>query len=74
MFSLKILEKVSYVPGSYIEEEIYAGYAVVKNFKGEACMKFSIINEMTVTISIPIITLEGFEETYFQQITRQSRN
>ena len=43
-------------------EGIYAGDAIVKNCKGKAHIKVANTNEIPVTISIPTITLEEFEE------------
>ena len=51
-----------YIPRLHIGEGIYAGDAIVKNCEGKAYIKFANTNEIPVTISIPTITLEDFEE------------
>ena len=63
-----------YVPRLHIGKGIYAGDAIVKNCNGKAYIKFSNTNEISVTISIPAITLEDFEERDFQNVTSQSSN
>ena len=63
-----------YVPRLHIGKGIYAGDAIVKKFNGKAYIKFANTNEISVTISIPAITLEDFEERDFQNITSQSSN
>ena len=60
-----------YIPRLHIGEGIYAGDAIVKNCKGKAYMKFANTNEKPVTISIPTITSNDFEERDSQNITRQ---
>ena len=62
-----------YIPRLHIGEGIYAGDAIVKNCKGKARIKFANTNEIQVTISIPTITLEDFEERESQNVTRESR-
>ena len=51
-----------YVPRLDIQDGIYVGDAVVKNHKGKAYLKFAITNEMPITLSVPIVNLEDFEE------------
>ena len=63
-----------YIPRLLMGEVIYAGDAIVKNCNGKAYIKFANTNEIPVTISIPTITLEDFEERDPQNVTRQSSN
>ena len=63
-----------YVPRLHFGEGIYAGVAIVKNCNGKAYIKCANTNEISVTISIPAITLEEFEERDFQNVTSQSSN
>ena len=67
-------KREGHLPRLHIGEGIYAGDAIVKNCNGKAYIKFANTNEIPVTISIPTITLEDFEERYFQNVTSQSRN
>ena len=41
---------------------VYLGDAVVKNHKGKASLKFANANEIPITLSVPIVNLEDFEE------------
>ena len=63
-----------YVPRLHFREGIDAGDAIVKNCNGKAYIKFPNTNEISVTISIPAMTLETFEERGFQNVTSQSSN
>ena len=63
-----------YVPRLHFGEGIYAGDATVRNCNGKAYIKLANISEISVTISIPAITLEDFEERDFQNVTSQSIN
>ena len=46
----------------HIQDGVYVGVAVVKNHKGKAYLKFANTNEMPITLSVPIVNLEDFEE------------
>ena len=63
-----------YVPRLHFGEGIYAGDGIVKNCNDKAYIKFANTNEISVTISIPAITSEGFEERDFQNVTSQTNN
>ena len=60
-----------YVPWSHIQDGVYVGDAVVKNHKGKAYLKFANTNEIPITLSVPIVNLEGFEE---QECHKQIEN
>ena len=51
-----------YVPRLHIQDGVYIGDAVVKNHKGKAYLKFANTNEIPMTLSVPIVNLEDFEE------------
>ena len=51
-----------YVPRLHIQDGVYVGDAVVKNDKGKAYLKFANTNEILITLSVPIVNLEDFEE------------
>ena len=51
-----------YVPRLHIHDGVYVGDAVVKNHKGKAYLKFAYTNEIPITLSVPIVNLEYFEE------------
>ena len=51
-----------YVPRLHIQDGVYVGDAVVKNHKGKAYLKFANTNEIPITLSVPIVNLEDFEE------------
>ena len=60
-----------YVPGLHIQDGVYVGHAVVKNHKEKAYLKFANANKMPITLSIPIVNLEVFEE---QECYKQIEN
>ena len=51
-----------YVPRLHIQDDVYVGDSVVKNHKGKAYLKFTNTNEIPITLSVPIVNLEHFEE------------
>ena len=51
-----------YIPRLHIQDGVYVGDAVVKNHKGKAYLKFANTNEIPITLSVPIVNLEDFEE------------
>ena len=58
-----------YVPRLHIQDGVYVGDAVVKNYKGKAYLKFANKNEIPITLSVPIVNLEDFEEhKFYKQI------
>ena len=58
-----------YVPRLHIQDVVYVGDAFVKNHKGKAYLKFANTNEMPITLSVPLVNLEDFEEQeYYKQI------
>ena len=50
------------------------GDAVVKNHKGKAYLQFANTNEMPITLSVPIVNLEGFEEQEFYKQIKYFNN
>ena len=60
-----------YVPRLHIQDDVYVGDAVVKNHKGKAYLKFANTNEMPITLSVPMVDLEDFEE---QECYKQIEN
>ena len=63
-----------YIPRLHIAEGVYAEDAIEIICKGKAYIKFANKNEIPVTISIPTINLEYFEETDSQNVKRQLGN
>ena len=51
-----------YVPQLHIQDGVYVGDAVVKNHKGKAYLKFANTNGISITLLVPIVNLEDFEE------------
>ena len=64
-------ESEGYVPRLHIQDGVYLGDAVVKNHKGKAYLKCSNTNEIPITLSVPIVNLEDFEE---QECYKQIEN
>ena len=50
-----------YIPRFHIQDGVYVGDAVVKNHKGKAYFKFVNINEIPITLLVPIINLEDLK-------------
>ena len=61
-----------YVRRLHIGEGIYAGDAIIKNCNCKAYIKFANTNEISVTISIPAITLGDFEERDFHRMHQKT--
>ena len=51
-----------YIPCLHIKDYVYVEDAVVKNHKGKAYSKFANTNEMPLTLSVPKVEFEDFEE------------
>ena len=50
------------MPRLHIKDGSYVEDAVVKNHRGKAYSKFVNTNEIPMTLSVPIVNLEDFEE------------
>ena len=64
-------KREGYVPRLRIQDGVYVGDAVVKNHRGKAYLKFANTNEIPITLSVPIINLEDYEE---QECYKQIKN
>ena len=61
-------ESEGYVPRLHIQDGVYVGDAVIKNYKGKAYLKFANTNKKPITLTVPIVNFKDFkrQECYKQ--------